>query len=897
VGRAETPLDPTAGPVAAFAHELRRLRRAAGSPSYRALARRAGYSPAALSAAAGGTTFPSLSVTLAYVGACGGPTEEWADRWCELDAKLAAERADPGAPAAGPPAARIPRELPPDVYAFTGRAGELAELDRILDEGDPATVVVAVSGTAGVGKTALAVHWAHRVAGRYPDGQLYVDLHGYGPEQPTEPGEVLAGFLRALGVPALDVPYELAERSALYRSLLADRAALILLDNAASAEAVRPLLPGSRSCLVLVTSRDALPGLVARDGARRIDLPLLPPHEALELMSTLVGARVAGEPSAAEQLVAACARLPLALRVAAELAVARPASRLAELVTELGDEQSRLDRLDAGTDERTAVGTVLSWSYHRLPPPAATLFRWLGLHPGPDLDAPAAAALAGTATGEARRLLDVLVRAHLVEPLGPAGYGQHDLLRGYAARRAAQEDPPDDRRAAVTRLLDHYLASAVAAMDVLVPAQRDGRPRGPWTAPAAPAPVTPADARAWLDGHRAVLATAIGFSAGRGFPWHAWQLAETVWWYQDARGYHPEALATQRFALAAARARGDRPEEASTLHHIGTIFRRWGRYAEAAEHFRQALAIQRETGDEAGVGQTLAGLGVLYRRQGRLREAMEHYRQALDIHGAVGDRLGTGWALGNLGIVHDQLGRYAEAVEYHRQALDVLRELQEWAGVAITLGNLGVTYGWLGRYPEAVDHLEQSLAMLRENGDRTPEADFLHELGLVQFRWEGPERAYPYFTRALAMHRELGNREGEAVTLACLGLAYAQAERWDEALRHSRQALDIAREIGDRRVEGWALDGVGKTLGGLGQWVAAGHHHEAALALAEQLDDRYGRARALDGLARTRLGTGDLAQARRYWEEALAQLAGMAVPEADELRERLADLNAKLSAH
>src|SRR5439155_2741643 len=241
---------------------------------------------------------------------------------------------------------------------------------------------VAVPGTAGVGKTDLAVHWAHRAADRYPDGQLYVDLRGYGPEPPTEPAEVLSGFLRALGVDALDVPYEPAERSALYRSLLADRSMLILLDNAASAEAVRPLLPGSPSCLVVVTSRDALPGLVARDGARRIDLARLPARDALGLLSRLVGARVAGEPEAAARLVAACARLPLALRVAAELAVSRPASPLADLVAELGDEQDRLDRLAAGTDERTAVASVLSWSYHRLPTAAATLFRRLGQHPG-----------------------------------------------------------------------------------------------------------------------------------------------------------------------------------------------------------------------------------------------------------------------------------------------------------------------------------------------------------------------------------------------------------------------------------------------------------------------------------------------------------------------------------
>src|SRR2546421_1140241 len=384
MGRTESPLDPTTGPLAAFAHELRELRHAAGGPSYRALARRAGYSAAALSAAAGGATLPSLSVTLAYVGACGGPTDEWAERWCDLDAKLAAERSAPaGVPAPpGPPfTSRVPpRELPSDVCGCVGREGELARLDELC-AGPPG--IVAVCGTAGVGKTAFAVHWAHRVAARYPDGQLYVDLRGYGPEPPTEPAEVLAGFLRALGVDALDVPYETAERGAMYRRLLAGRTVLVLLDNAHSADVVRPLLPGSPSCLVVVTSRDSLPDLVARDGAQPVELPRLPAAEALALMSTLIGERVAAEPGAASALVDGCARLPLALRVAAELAVTRPGSSLADLVTELGDEQSRLARLDAGTDERTAVGTVLSWSYRRLPGPAAPLFPRLRPHPRP----------------------------------------------------------------------------------------------------------------------------------------------------------------------------------------------------------------------------------------------------------------------------------------------------------------------------------------------------------------------------------------------------------------------------------------------------------------------------------------------------------------------------------
>ncbi len=887
VGRSESPLDPTSGPLAGFAHELRQLRRAAGAPSYRALARRAGYSAAALSAAAGGTTLPSLSVTLAYVGACGGSTEEWARRWHELEAKLAVEVGPVRGPGGGRAEAVPPRELPLDVYGFVGRGYELAELDRLAGGArDSGSVIVTLSGTAGVGKTALAVHWAHRVADRYPDGQLYVDLRGYGPEPPTEPGEVLASFLRALGVSPADVPYDLAERSARYRSLLADRKVLILLDNAHSVAAVRPLLPGSPACLTLVTSRDTLAGLVARDGARRVEVPRLPAAEALELLGTLVGSRVAVEPAPAVALTESCARLPLALRIAAELAVTRPATSLADLVAELGDERSRLERLDAGTDERTAVGTVLSWSYHRLSEPEAALFRLLGLHPGPDLDAAAAAALSGADLPEARRRLDALVRAHLVEPVDADRYGQHDLLRAYAAQLAEQRDAPTSRQAALTRLLDHYLTCSTAAAQLLTPAQRPVVPSPGGSAPG-PFPAAGA-ARAWLDGHRPTLVAAIAFAAGHGWPAQAAQLAETLWRYFDSGGHYLDALSTQTHALAIARSAGDRAAEALALHHLATVYRRWGRYDDVIGHCGQALAIQREIGDLAGVGATLNTLGIVSRRQGRYADAIQQYQQALESYREAGDPIGVGLELGNLAIVYDQLGRYAESVEHHRRALELLREQGERGDVAIILGNLGVAYGRHGRYEEAVNHLEQALGLLREVGNRAAEGDFLDELGVVHHRWGEPEKAHQYLHQALAIHRELGNQDGKAAALTHLGAAYVRADRLADALRYGRQALEVARDIGDQRVEAGALNCLGSTMTELGQPDVGVGHHQEALAIAEELGDRYGRARALDGLGRALRALGRPAEAAECWRAGLALLAGLDVPEAEELRALLA---------
>jgi DNA-binding SARP family transcriptional activator len=366
---------------------------------------------------------------------------------------------------AGPPGPPTPRELPADVTAFTGRAAELAELDRLLGGGRPiaAAVISALSGTAGVGKTALAVHWAHRAAERFPDGQLYVNLRGYDPGQPMTAAEALTGFLRALGVPDSDIPADPDQRATRYRSLLAGRRMLMVLDNARHSEQVRPLLPGGAGCAVVVTSRDALAGLVARDGAVRLDLGLLPLHEAVNLLRELIGDRAGAEPDAAAALARRCSRLPLALRVAAELATARSGVPLAALVAELADLQRRLDLLDAGGDPRTAVRAVFSWSYRRLDPATARAFRLAGHQPGSDFDPCAAAALTGTTVDQARQMLDVLARAHLIHSTAPGRYAMHDLLRAYARDLAAEHDSDEDLQAALTRICDHHIRTTAGA--------------------------------------------------------------------------------------------------------------------------------------------------------------------------------------------------------------------------------------------------------------------------------------------------------------------------------------------------------------------------------------------------------------------------------------------------
>lgn len=441
----------------------------------------------------------------------------------------------------------LPAQLPADVPDFFGRDRELSALDRLLSRagGSPTAMAVSVvSGTAGVGKTALAVHWAHRTRHRFSDGQLYVNLRGYDLDHPMPPGDALTRFLTVLGVAGDAIPPDVDDRASRYRTEMADRRMLVVLDNALSEEQVRPLLPGSPSCAVVVTSRDSLAGLVALHGARRIGLGPLALPDAVALLRTLVGARVDIEPGPAATLADQCVRLPLALRVAAELAIARPPLPLGDLVAELADLQRRLDLLDAGGDPRAAVEAVFSWSYQHLLAPAARTFRLLSLHPGPEADAHAVAALLGDAPGDtpgsgegpghapgeeraavvgdglarAARTLALLARAHLLQPARPGRFGTHDLLRAYAYRLARTHDSEADRQAALTRLFDHYLSTAAAAMDALYPAERHHRPTVAPPAYSPPIADDPDAARAWLDTERPTLAAICAVAATAAAP-------------------------------------------------------------------------------------------------------------------------------------------------------------------------------------------------------------------------------------------------------------------------------------------------------------------------------------------------------------------------------------------
>jgi tetratricopeptide (TPR) repeat protein/transcriptional regulator with XRE-family HTH domain len=786
---------------------------------------------AGLLAGALGLAGPARAVFIAAARGRASPGEVRAARAAQPSAGAAAVWA--GGPAVAAGGWVVPRELPADVAGFTGREGELSALDRLLPEvaGDgPAgrpVVISAVAGTAGVGKTALAVRWAHRVAGSFPDGQLYVNLRGYDPGQPVPPAEALAGLLRGLGVAEAVIPLGEADRAARLRSLVAGKRLLLVLDNAGSVAQVRPLLPGSPSVMVVVTSRDALAGLVAREGAIRLPVDLLPSAAAVALLDGLIGARAAADPAAVAALAAQCAYLPLALRVAAELAIARPGTPLAELTAELADVGDRLALLDAGGDTEAAVASVFSCSYQQLAPSAARLFRLLGLHPAQDFDPWAAAALAGVDLPRARQLIGTLARAHLLQPAAGGRYQMHDLLRAYAAQQTARHDSRPARRAALTRLFDYYLAATAAALDTLAPAERQRRPDPPRAAAAVPGLSDPAAAVAWLDAELATLAAVAAHAAAHGWPGHTTRLAATLFRYLN-QGHALQSLTINGCALNAAQASGDRAAQARALTDLASAHHQRGNHQQALDCYRQALDLARDLDDRRTLARATANLGRLHFELGRYGEASDCYQQSRDLFRALGDRPGEADSLGNLAEIYHRQGRDSEAIELLHQAQVLNQDLDDHYGVAAGLISLGEISRQQGQHQQAED----------------------------------------YLLRVLQVSRQIGARVYEAEALTRLADLYGQLRRTGEAGAHYQQALTLCQQAGHRNGEADALIGTGHLLLSAGQITQAQASLTTALTLARQIQDPYQQARALHGLAAACHAAGQPGQARRYDQQA-----------------------------
>lgn len=675
----------------------------------------------------------------------------------------------PGTPI-GPVTARVtwesrPAQLPSDVPAFIGRAAILKVLDSLLESpnrGNTSAVIVSsIAGTAGVGKTALALHWAHRVRHRFADGQLYVNLRGFGPDDTAlDPRYALRGFLDALGVPPQRMPAEPDAQAGLYRSLLADRHVLVVLDNARDAEQVRPLLPGAPGCLVVVTSRNQLSGLVAAAGAHPVTVDLLSADEAHELLTARLGsARVAAEPVAVGEIIAGCAGLPLALVIVAAHAAAKPELSLADLAVQLG--RASIDAL-ASDDPLTDVRTVFSWSYRALHPPTARLFRLLGLHPGSDTSVPAAASLAGLSVPSVAKLLTDLVNAHLVEEHSSGRYALHDLLRAYAAGLVTTIDSDADRREAQHRLLDYYLHTAHSAAALLA------RRRDPLTLPAPrpgvvlEPPEAEAQATEWLGAERHALLAAIEHAVRTGFDSHAWQLAWALVDFLESHGYWHDWVASQMAALRAAQRLGQPRPEALAHQFLGRANNRLGRYDEAERHLRRALQLFGEVGDQTGEAHTHHSLALVAGQRGRHRDALDHAERSLDLFRAADHKIGQARA-------HNAVGWYLAQLGDHRRAMS---------------------------------HCELALAIHRRTGNAHSEAATWDSLGYIRRGMGEHVAAVRCYERALGLLQGPINRHGRATILTNLGDAHRAADDLDAARSAWREAVTILDELNHPDADG-----------------------------------------------------------------------------------------------
>jgi tetratricopeptide (TPR) repeat protein/transcriptional regulator with XRE-family HTH domain len=788
----------------------------------------------------------------------------------------------------------VPRELPGVVPHFVGRADELKVLTDLLAQADlaelPGTVVIsAIGGTGGVGKTALALHWAHLVQARFPDGQLYVNLRGYDSDQPVAAVAALAGFLRSLGVAGADIPPEEAERAARYRSLVAGKKILVVLDNARDEAQVRPLLPGASSCMTLVTSRDSLSGLAVRDGAVRLDLDMLPWGDAIALLERLIGDRARADSASTRALAQACGRLPLALRIAAELAVVRRAEPLAALAAELAGQQ-RLDMLAAGRDSSTAVRTVFSWSYRHLDPATARAFRLIGMHPGPAFDRYAVAALTGTTVPQAAYALDSLANKHLTQPAGPGRYGLHDLVRAYARELTAASE----QRPVLIRLLDFYLRTAAIAMDTIYPSESFLRPVTPESDLAHPVFGSETAARQWLDAERPSLVAMTEYAAGHDLAAACSRMSATLARYLDAGGYSAEAQTIHELARAGAAQGGDRAGEAAALVRLAAFDSRRGDLRQAAARYHQAILLFADIGDRAGQARVQHNLGHVDGQLGRQQEAYAHFRYAQEHYRETGDKVGEGRVLADLGMIEVGKGSYRQALHYYQQSLALCCETGDRFAEATVLVRLARVDFRQGRPQRACDNLKQVLAASAENGDRFCEATALNLLGQVHLGQGRYRQATECLQQGTALCREIGYRGGEADALDYLGLVEAGQCRHQEAIDYLQQSLALAREVGEPEREAEALNGLGGVYLAIARPSAARDCYADALSMAISGCEKYEEARAHHGLGDACHALGDHKQANGHWRRAHVIYAELEVPEATQIAARLAETGSHL---
>lgn len=767
-----------------------------------------------------------------------------------------------------------PMQLPHDAVWFTGRTVELKHVLKVVQrqERAPTVVITVIEGMAGVGKTALAVHIGHRITNRYPDGHLFIDLRGFtqGVMQ-VEPDDALDRMLRALGVPGERIPAELDDRAALWRTVLAGRRMLIVLDNVTAETQVRPLLPGAPGCLVLVTSRHRLTGL---DATHTISLDTLPTHDAVALFAHTAGRQelTKDSPELVDETVNLCGRLPLAIRIAAARLKSRPAWTVADLVERLRHHGQPLTEL---VDGPRSVTAALELSYQQLPIRQQEMYRLLSLHPGPSIEPYGAAALAGVTPEQAEHLLEALLDAHLLEEPVPRRYRYHDLVRAHAASHAADQETELGRQVALASLLDHYRHTAAVAMNLAHPYEGRRRPSVPTSDSAVPNLTDSVRANTWLDTELPNLLTAAQHAGRSKLPDHLQHLAALLHRHLRTRGRYNDATTLHRQALTAAAVTGNHTDEMAALDRLGQIHRLQGEYEQALECFVKALDMAHATHQPEAEMETRCGLGRVHWLQGRHDQALQHYEHALHIARTIAHSAGELDALCGLGRVHRMQGRYDLALECFVKALGIARITRHPAGELAALDGLGWVDYLRGQHEESIGHYTRILEMARSFGHRAAELGALRGLARAYRMQRRHDVAARHYSQALEIARTTGHRAVELSALVGLGHLHRLQGRYQDAAHHYQQVLDMAHEIGSRNSLFDGLHGFGRLHYAMGQPQLALRNHQRALDIAIELAQPADQARAHDGIARAYHTMKQNEQALQHWRHALDILTNL----------------------
>ena len=798
---------------------------------------------------------------------------------------------------------RAPDTLPPGAAVFVGREAELRLLTAEQDDGP---TIAVIEGMAGVGKTALAVRAARQVAGRYPDGTLYLNLCSHDPGGgPLGPAEALQRLLQMLAVPAAQIPESTGQRAALWRAQLARRRAVVILDDAAGHDQIRPLLPSGvgpadgdlaqetlppvGQCLILITSRRRLADIA---GDRPVSLDVLPTDDAVTLLRRLAGKTLTGDAGQAAEVVRLCGRLPLAIQLTAGRLGLDGPEDLADLIEELGQPPLWLGGTGAASPE---VIAAFELSYRALEPGHQRFFRRLGGSPAARVSLPAAAALAGCTIAEAERSLATLLDCHLLAPAPGGQYEFHELIRGYAAACAVRDDREGERRQAVGRLLGYYLDTVAEADRVLHPARRHPPLRAGQPLADAPALGTAADAAAWLEAQwRSILQAAR--HAGR----HEWKqecadLTYLLAGFLEVSACWEEATAAHTLALQASRDLGDPATIARAAVSLSAVHQQTGQHEAAIALAEEAAAICRSLADRRGEAEALDQLGLAHQRTARSREALAYFTESRIAFRTAEDPHGVAGTLSHSGIACWHLGRHVEASTHLEAALELYRQVGDRRGEAKVLNNLGKVQLGKGRHREALEAYEKSLEIFTGIGGPQNQAILYHNIGSVHhYKGSYPE-ALAACRRALAIYRQTGDLPNEADVLNDIGAIYASAACPDEALRQHEKALRIAEEVGDLTQQLIGLQMIADIHRGEGRHTEATGHYESALRLARQIGDQYEEGKILEGMAESARSTGRPGAARIAFRQALDIFERLGTPEADSVRIRLQTMDPELA--